>query len=530
MTPAKRDQAEPAGPSRRAVLKGAGFSVAAVAGTASVAVPFAASQTSSTPPRTTVPAAQALRIDHVTVVDPRDGRRRPDRSVLVRGGKIVSVTAAATAPAAAGVRVIDGAGRFVVPGYNNMHTHVLQEGPRSRLFLATMLAEGTTGMRQMAGSDQLLRNRAENRLGLDEYAPRLLAMPGALLMPFNAPSIARARREISRQKALGADFIKLIQVEPDVFFDALSWAHENGLKVAGHLPATVSPTQAAEAGFDSLEHLGTSINIWIETSREREALRQEEDTASPIPNWLGYVPYSQQMFTSGIATKATSKTLLNPALLESPDDIALLQRALDSFDEGAAEDLARSFARNNTWQTPTLVRLRSEYLADAPEYANHPWLSMISPEARSSYQDMRRKFLALPSATRSVFHRYYETTLNMIQRIHDAGTPIMSGTDGPSGNPGHDLQSEFREMARAGLTPLDILRSTTTVPAAFLGRSDRMGAVARGMDADFLLLEADPLAKVEHLGTISAVVREGHYHTREDIGETVDRLLTAAEA
>jgi len=530
MNAEKQDPAESGGPSRRTLLKSAGFSVVSVAGGAAVAGPFVTSRASSAPSRSTVPTASALRIDHVTVVDPRDGSRHPDQSVLVRDGRIVSVVAAATVEAAAGVRVIDGADRFVVPGYNNMHTHVLQEGPRSRLFMATMLAEGTTGMRQMAGSDELLRNRAENRLRLDAYTPRLLAMPGALLMPFNAPSIRRVRKEISRQKDLGADFIKLIQVEREVFFEAVRWAHENGLKVAGHLPATVSPTEAAEAGFDSLEHLGTSVNIWIETSRERKVLRREEDTASPIPNWVGYVPYSQQMFSSGIATKVAAKTLLNPALLESPDDVALLQRALDSFDEGAAQGLAGSFVKNNTGQTPTLVRLRTQFLADAPEYENHPWLRMLPPEARSNYQDMRRKFLALPSTTRSAFHQYYEMTLSMVKRIHDAGAPIMSGTDGPGGNPGQDLQAEFQEMALAGLTPLDVLRSTTTVPASFLGRSDRMGAVAEGMDADFLLLDADPLEKVENLGKISAVIRAGHHHTSQDISGTVERLLNAAEA
>ncbi|MFJ8935736.1 amidohydrolase family protein [Streptomyces sp. NPDC102365] len=524
--------AEPAGTgetSRRTVLKSAGVAVAGVGAAAAVGRPLVASLTHDEPARSVMPVAKALRIDHVTVVDPRDGSSRRDMSVLVRDGKIASVTASAKAEATAEVKVIDGADRFAVPGYNNMHTHVLQEKQRSKLFMAAMLAEGTTGMRQMAGSDDLLSYRRERRLPLGVDTPGLHAMPGALLMPFNAPSVSRARSEISRQKDLGADFIKLIQVERDVFFDAVGWAHANGLRVAGHLPPTVNPYEASEAGFDCLEHLGTNTNIWIETSSDRGALRDRGDTPGALPNWLGYVPFSQRIFSSGIVTKATAKRLLNPALMNSEETVAILRAALDSFDEDAAVRLAETFARNSTWQTPTLVRLRTQYLADAPEYENHPWLKMVSAEEREAFQESRRKFVDLPAETRSTYHRYYAMTLKMIKMMHEAGVPLMTGTDGPSAVPGQDLHAEFQEMAAAGLTPLDVLRSTTTTPASFLGRSKSMGAVAAGMDADFLLLDADPLKSVDNMTKISAVVRAGHFTASQDISATVDRLLSEAE-
>ncbi|MCU4745396.1 MULTISPECIES: amidohydrolase family protein [unclassified Streptomyces] len=528
--PGVGEPSEAGATSRRTMLKRAGAAAAGVGVAAAVGGPLMASLSRSDPARSAVmPTAEALRIDHVTVVDPRDGSSRPGMSVLVRDGRIASVTASAEADTTTGVQVIDGDGRFAVPGYNNMHTHVLQEERRSRLFMAAMLAEGTTGMRQMAGSEDLLRHRRERRLPLGVDTPGLHAMPGALLMPFNAPSVSRARDEISRQKELGADFIKLVQVEREVFFDSVGWAHANGLRVAGHLPPSVNPLEASEAGFDCFEHLGTNTNIWIETSSDRGALRGRENTSGAVPNWLGYVPFSQRIFSSGIVSKATAKSLLNPALMNSEETVAILRSALDSFDEGAATLLAETFARNTTWQTPTLVRLRTQYLADAREYEDHPWLEMVSAEARGAFQESRRKFVDLPAETRSTYHRYYETTLKMIKMMHDAGVPLMTGTDGPSAVPGQDLHAEFREMAAAGLKPLDVLRSTTTTPASFLGRSDRMGAVAAGMDADFLLLDADPLKSVDHLAKISAVVRTGHLATRQDILANVDRLLSAAE-
>jgi imidazolonepropionase-like amidohydrolase len=92
------------------------------------------------------------------------------------------------------------------------------------------------------------------------------------------------------------------------------------------------------------------------------------------------------------------------------------------------------------------------------------------------------------------------------------------------------MPSEFRELAAAGLAPLDVLRATTTQPAAFLGRSDRMGAVDAGMAADFLLLDGDPLASVDNLSRIDAVVNAGNYHTVTQLDERVDLLREAADA
>jgi imidazolonepropionase-like amidohydrolase len=447
-------------------------------------------------------------------------------SILVRDGRITTVSATKDTPVTKDMWTIDGADRFVVPGYNNMHTHVLQE-ERASLFLATMLAEGTTGMRQMAGNDDLLRYRAQSRLPLGVHAPGLLAMPGDLLMPWNAGSADEVREEITRQKALGADFVKLIQVDRDAFFAAVKSAHDNGLKIAGHLPPGIGPAEAAQAGFDCIEHLGTSSDIWIETSSERATLRREEDTSGPLPGWLTGLPFAGELFSTDLVTSAVSKSLINPALGNSPEAVALMRRALDSFDETAAQALMRAFTANSTWQTPTLVRLHSQYVADAPEYADHPWMRMLPAKTVGDYQEVRGNFVALPAETRATYHRYYDMSLRMVKRIHDAGVPIMAGTDGPGTNPS-GLQEEFRELAAAGLAPLDVLRTATTAPAAYLGRTDRMGVVAEGMDADFLLLDADPLADVKNLAAIAAVVRAGHFLPRQEIDSTVEQLLATA--
>lgn len=517
---------EKTGPTRRTVLKRVGLGVLGAGAVAAVGVPAVKKLTKEVPAISAVPRAAPLRIDQVTVVDPRDGSKSPGMSIVVRDGRITAVQASKDTSAGQDVWAIDGAGRFVVPGYNNMHTHVLQQ-ERASLFMATMLAEGVTGMRQMAGTDDLLRYRAENRLALDVHTPGLLGMPGDLLMPWNSGSAQEVRDEITRQKDLGADFVKLISVDRDVFFEAVKWAHHLGMKIAGHLPPTVSPSEAVQAGYDSIEHLGAGGCIWIETSSEEESLRAQQDPSGPVPGWFADLPFAGWLFSTDLISGMTAKSLINPALSSPQKSVDLMRRALDSFDDAAAQEMVRHFAAGSTWHTPTLVRLRTQYVVDDREYDDHPWMKMLTAEAAGDFREARAKFTALPADSRAVYHRCYNMSLRMVKRIHDAGVPIMAGTDGPGPNPA-DLHTEFRELAAAGLRPLDVLRTATTEPAAYLGRSDRMGAIAPGMDADFLLLDSDPLEDVKNLASIAAVVRAGHFLPRQEIDSVVEQRLAAA--
>jgi imidazolonepropionase-like amidohydrolase len=116
-------------------------------------------------------------------------------------------------------------------------------------------------------------------------------------------------------------------------------------------------------------------------------------------------------------------------------------------------------------------------------------------------------------------------SLRLVGMMHAAGVPIMAGTDGPSASPGQDLASEFRELAAAGLRPLDVLRSATSTPAAYLDRMHDLGAIDAGFTADFLLLDADPLASAQNLARIAAVVRDGRFIPREEIRSVVAQLV-----
>lgn len=511
--------ASPGATDRRTFLKRVGLGAALVGAGAIGGQAFATAVRPRVPPRTAGTTAEGLRVDNVTIVDPLDGSRTPGMSTVLRNGRIEAVLATADVPTSTPMRVIDGGGRFAVPGYNNMHTHVLQAG-NTELSFAAMLAQGVTGIRQMEGSATLLANRAEGRLGLDDHAPSLLEMPGELLLPFNARSVSGVQDVIAKQWDDGADFIKMILTDREVFFAAVEAAHKRGVRIAGHLPPSIRIDEAADAGYDCIEHLGTSTNVFIACSTDSDALWKRQNTALPVPGWVAGLPFASEIFT------AVSKDKLTGAASNTTnsDQLALLASAFDTYSADRAAELAGVFLANGTWQSPTMIGTRSKYVLDDPEYGSDPWLQRMPAAEREATLANIEGFSALPSEDLDIYHEYYERSLQTLGIWAREGVPILAGTDGDGTGIVNTIQLEFRELGRAGLSPIEVLRSATTAPAEYLRRTDRMGRIAVGMNADLLLLDADPLAAIGNLGAISTVIRGGRDFTAAELADRVDML------
>lgn len=466
-----------------------------------------------------MPVAARLRLDGVTVVDTHTGTLAPGMSVLMKGGRITAVVPTAGAAPDASVQTIDASGKFVVPGYNDMHVHALT-APNAPAVLALLLADGVTGVRQMSGSPELLAARAGGTLPLGADAPALLAAPGDLILPFDAGSVDGARAEVRRQKQQGADFVKIASATPPVFFAAIDEARRVGLPAVGHLQNGVSPADAARAGFRSIEHLGPGDALWTGCSSDETALRADAlaHPRPPVP------PFKIPVFIQKLLAGTISEMLINPAAFEKPDSAARLQKAFDTYSDDKCRALAALFVANATWHVPTLVRLRTEYLADLPEYARDPSLPYIRPASVERWHEVTQRYRQLPPAMLATFQDAYRRDLLLTKMFADAGVPMMTGTDSGGDVPGQSLHQEFDELARAGLTPLKILQMTTSDPARFLGRTATMGTVAAGQNADLVLLDANPVASAQNLHGIAGVVRAGLYHSPAELAQLKTRV------
>jgi imidazolonepropionase-like amidohydrolase len=114
--------------------------------------------------------------------------------------------------------------------------------------------------------------------------------------------------------------------------------------------------------------------------------------------------------------------------------------------------------------------------------------------------------------------------------MHRAGVPMLAGSGAGLGNPhtfaGFSLHDELALLPEAGLPPIEALRAATVNPARFLNLTDSLGSIDRGMVADLVLLDANPLDDIRNTQRIRAVVVDGRLYRRPDL----DRLLAQVEA
>jgi imidazolonepropionase-like amidohydrolase len=459
-----------------------------------------------------------LSIYGAKIVDPRDGSVIDNATLLIKNGRIVGLEQGKVVGSDPGIERIDATDKFVVPGYNDMHSHVLElEDPSGAL--ALMLAEGVTGFRQMSGSSKRLKERRNQTLPIGLVAPAVLEMPGTILTPLNAASGDAVAAEIRLQKEEGADFIKVGFVSPTVFIAAMEEARRIGIPILGHLQDGVDPAVASKVGFRSIEHLGPGATIWIACSIAEEQLKDE---AKPVSI---RVPPVKIPFLKRLIMWRLQTMLVNPAAFVPPQYVARLQRALDTFSEEKCKALAARFVADDTWHVPTLVRLRTQELANSSEYATHPSLRYMPKRKIKKWREVTKKFSKLPQAMRETYARAYPRQLELTRHLANSGVRMMAGTDGGwLSGPGLTLKEEFAELHKAGFSPLKILQMATINAAEYLGRSDIMGTVQPGRNADLVLLDADPCESVENLHKIAGVVRGGLYHSKQQLNAFQDRV------
>ncbi|HEX2544133.1 MAG TPA: amidohydrolase family protein [Ramlibacter sp.] len=447
-------------------------------------------------------------IRNATVVNTRDGALQANMSVVIADGRIQNVTGL---PIAAGpdVVVVDGTGKFVVPGYLDMHTHAAGTLGSNPNDFQVLLAKGVTGVREAGGSPTLIaavrEQNAKVAAGTVD-APEVLMMPSTIISGQVATDAA-ARQFVRERLAEGADYIKIAGAAPPAFLAAIDEAKKQGSHAAGHLPVPVSATAASNAGYRSFEHLGAGIGVLLDCAADEAAIRAGA-LATPVP---------------------PPASVINPRIYDANPYRPFYQRVIDTYDAAKCEALSKTFVRNDSWQTATLIRLRTSNWGADPVYTQDPNLKYVDKTRVAAWNAAAAQYASIVSpAAQQTLRNYYALQLKALKLMKDNGVKILAGSDLGGGwvIPGFGLHQEFRELAAAGLTPLEVLQATTLSGARFVGREATMGTVEAGKNADLVLLQANPLADVANLDRIDAVFLRGKFYARA----ALDKLLADVAA
>ena len=114
----------------------------------------------------------------------------------------------------------------------------------------------------------------------------------------------------------------------------------------------------------------------------------------------------------------------------------------------------------------------------------------------------------------------------MILELHRAGAGLLLGSDAPQifNVPGFSIHRELELMVASGLTPFEALQTGTVNPARFFNAADRVGTIRAGLEADLVLLDADPLQDVSNTRRIHGVMLRGRWLPRWEIDNILERF------
>jgi imidazolonepropionase-like amidohydrolase len=442
-------------------------------------------------------AAPTLVFAHVSVIDATGTPAQADMSVIVSDGRIIDVEKSSKAHIPEHATVVEARGKYLIPGLWDMHVHTAfgEWIPPDENTLRLFVANGVTGVRDMGSDLAVVEKWRAEIAGGKLRGPRMI-IAGPMLdgptprFPASAPiaNAADGARVVSELKAQGVDFIKIQSLIPrDGYFAAAKRARELGITFVGHVPDAVRASEASNAGQRSIEHF-TGIF---------EGCSTIEDQLIKGPKSLG--------------------------------------RNVSTFDPARAKALIALMARNQTWQVPTLVWERGQWLIDAIDKSHDP-LTQYAPAAwrKRTWPMFTDSILKdMDTDPLPVRKRFVQMELDMTLAMFKAGVPFMAGTDTAAGVhvfPGFSLHEELALFVKAGLTPMQALQTATLNPAKFLGREAEMGTIEKNKVADLVLLDANPLDAIENTRRIRGVVLAGRYYSRADLDRMLNQVAVAAAA
>ncbi len=405
-------------------------------------------------------------------------------TIEIHDGKIAQLNPAQI-PAES--EVIDATGKFVLPGFVEMHAHLLlhpwdKEGQilpqfdraAAERFLKLLLGHGITTVRD-PGAPTEAAVVLRKRVAAGEIVGPRIFTAGRIInaSPFNpepfqpVQNAEDVRAEIRYQKSVGVDLVKVYgAMSPELLKVAIDEAHALKLPVIGHLGAT-NWKEAAELGIDGVEH--PAAWSWDEIAPSRRER----------PNERGLL-----------------------------DRVAWLER-LDPTAE-AVQAMAQALARHEVAVDPTLIAMHSKFWGNDPRYLQHPRLALMPEVFRAGWP--KGSFTAnWKPAGYARAQKAWPQLLAYVKTIHQAGARLTIGTDTPTPwiIPGESFHEEMKLLTEAGISISEVLKMATVNGARALKLAAPEGTIAPGATADLVLLERNPLEKIEHTRSVSTVIRAG---------------------
>lgn len=433
-----------------------------------------------------IPAAiQTDAIETVAFVDvnvvPMDQERVVERqTVIVQDGRITAIGPVDGTPIPEGAVRVEGQGRYLMPGLAEMHGHIpTNDAQYAEDVLFLYVANGVTLVRGMLGDPSHLDLR--DRVARGELIGPTIFAAGPSFGGNNSATAEAAEARVREQHAAGYDLLKVMSPSREGYEAMARTAHELGIPFAGHVPGSVGIEGAIAARQATVDHLDRYVEYMV------------ADGASMEGRGFGF-------FGSNVVDLVDTSKM--PAIVEAT-------RAA------------------GVWNVPTLSLVENlampetpEEMIQAPEMRYMP-RAVLDEWVRAKHGYQQRQDFQPPAAQRLV-----EVRRQLLKSLHDAGAPILLGSDAPQwyNVPGFSLHKEMGMMVDADLTPYEVLVTGTRNPAVYFGTPDEFGTVEVGRRADLILVDANPLTDIANAHRIAGVMVQGSWLPADEIQRKLDEI------
>ena len=407
------------------------------------------------------PPRGSIVIRNATLFDSVNAALVPSTTIVIQGDRIAAVGPTATAPD--GATVIDATGKTVLPGLWDMHQHL---SPNDGLL---NIAAGVTTVRDMANDIDFLMNLKKRFSDGSQIGPRIIAAgfmdgPGPYAGPTKVlvNSEEEIRAAIDRYQKLGYEQIKVYSsMRPELVPFITRYAHENGLRVSGHIPAFMLAEQAVRDGYNEIQHMNMLF--------------------------LNFMPDVQDTRTPARFT----------AVAERGADLDLQSPQVRAF-----IDLLKS---RSIVIDPTLGVFEGLF-TDRPGTVS----SVFAEIADRFPAQIRRGFLTgglpVPEGKDARYRAAFTRMLAFTKLLHDSGVQIVAGTDGLAG---FQLPHELELYVDAGIPAPAVLQLATLGAARVMKHDNELGSIDVGKLADLIIIDGDPTTDIHALRRVTSVIKDG---------------------
>lgn len=423
----------------------------------------------------------ALALTGVSIIDLESGSASPPQDIFIRDGRIAFMGPAGAVAVPRGMPRLDGTGRFALAGLIDVHAHVGEGGtgasdaPSRARALRQFLRYGVTTIFVPGGTGAAdaefptLRDRCRAAAGACPGiygSGSLITAPGShpvstiFNLPVDAPADATEARGVTVLQP-GADVDALMTNKQRIGADAVKIVVEDGpppwyprprltdVQISELVLAAHARSLPVFAHISTSKHVRVALDAGVDGIMHAPTDRLPEELVRRMAE-RGMAYVSTFALYDGILTWARKQREADPYALAGVEASVIQSLTAPPFLEAAAEDEATALG----------------YLSNAADN---------------------------------------------LRRVSAAGVPLALGTDvnNPFVFPGFSAHEELWRMVDAGLSPAEALRAGTLGGAALLKQSDRIGRIAPGYEADIVLLESNPLVRIENSRTIVTVIADG---------------------